>query len=108
MVVIVFTNRLRADADLQAYEQHGNEMYALAQQNPGFVSINEYSSEDGEHVTIVQFTTLEALEHWRTQPDHVRMQQMGRERFYDSYTIQVCNTVRQYAFDAKEGRRVIQ
>jgi heme-degrading monooxygenase HmoA len=98
MIVVVFKNRPRADADLLEYEQFMKELYLLAKQIPGFISVSGYSAEDGERVFIEYFTTLEALEQWRNLPEHVHMQQLGRERFYESYTAQVCTSVSEYTY----------
>ena len=108
MVVVVFTSRLRADANVEEYAELGNVMYSLAEQNPGFVSYSEYSSQDGETVALICFKTLDELEQWRTHPEHVKAQQAGRERFYASYSMKVCTTVRQYAYDVNTGRTVIE
>jgi hypothetical protein len=74
------------------------ELYLLAKHIPGFLSASGYTAEHGDRVHLEYFTTLEALEQWRSLPEHVHMQQVGRERFYESYTAQVCTLVRQYTY----------
>lgn len=58
-------------------------------------------------LSIVRFETLEALEAWRTHPEHVEAQRLARELYFESYHIQVLTTVREYAFQRGEGRRVL-
>jgi heme-degrading monooxygenase HmoA len=97
MVVVVFRSRIRAgnDAELMA---DGARMYELASAMPGFVSYKDFAAEDGENVTIVEFDTLEHLAAWRDHPEHKKVQQRGRERYFSEYHIQVCSTVRDYEF----------
>ena len=56
---------------------------------PGFVDYKTFAAEDGERVTIVTFASLEAHQAWRDHPEHRQAQRLGRERFYESFSIQV-------------------
>ena len=73
-------------------------MYELASKMPGFVSYKDFTAEDGENVTIVEFESLETLAAWRDHPEHKRAQARGRAEFFSEYHIQVCTTVRDYIF----------
>lgn len=98
MIVIVFRARLKSDVDHEALAQVGERMYALASAMPGFVSYKDYTADDGENVSIIEFESLETLAAWREHPDHKQAQQRGREEFFSEYHIQVCTTVREYEF----------
>jgi heme-degrading monooxygenase HmoA len=103
MIVVIFSAKMRADANLEEYGRWGERMYELVQQIPGFISITSYPEGDRGEVTIVRFTSEEALKAWRTQPEHLQAQQLGRSTFYESYWIQVCKTVRDYEFHQDTG-----
>ena len=77
-------------------------MYELAQRIPGFLSATGYAG-DGEEVGVVRFDTLDALRVWREHPEHAVAQRRGRAEFYTSYTIEVCEVVRAYDYDASAG-----
>lgn len=98
MIVIVFRSRLRPGIDLDELVRLGGRMYELASAMPGFVSYKDYTAEDGENVSIVQFESLATLEAWRTHPEHRAVQQRAREALMSEYHIQVCETVRDYGF----------
>lgn len=98
-VVVVFRSRLRADADLQALEAAGVRMYELASAMPGFISYKDFTAADGESVSIVEFGDEASLLAWRNHPEHLRMQQRGREEFMAEYHIQVCRPERDYSFN---------
>lgn len=103
MIVVVFKHRPKADVTLQEDEQFMKELYLLAKHIPGFLSVSGYTAENGDRVHLEYFTTLEALEQWRTLPEHVHMSQVGRERFYESYTAQVCTLVSQISYPGDDS-----
>jgi heme-degrading monooxygenase HmoA len=104
MMVVVFRARARADADLSGIEAVGQRMYELASAMPGFISYKEFQSEDKETLTLVEFETEEQLLAWREHPEHLKAQQLGRERVFESYDIAVCKPVRRYGFSLAKGR----
>ena len=97
-LVVVFRSHLRADADLPALEVAGMRMYELASAMPGFISYKEFTAEDGESVSIVEFSDAASLLAWRNHPEHQLIQQRGREEFMAEYHIQVCLIDREYSF----------
>lgn len=82
-------------AELEAV---GVRMYTLATSMPGFVSYSEYASADGEGVTIVEFESIEAQLAWRNHPEHLEAQRRGREQFFSSFRVTVCELLRDVAF----------
>lgn len=97
-LVVVFRSRLRPEADLPALEAVGMRMYELASAMPGFLSYKEFTAEDGEFVSIVEFSDAASLLAWRNHPEHQIIQQRGREEFMAEYHIQVCRIEREYSF----------
>jgi heme-degrading monooxygenase HmoA len=104
MVVVLFGTNKHDDIDLEEYAARNERMYELVQQIPGFIDIKGYVSDDGERISIARFETEEALKEWRFQPEHVETQRRAREKYYDSYWVQVCKTVRDYEF-SRHGLR---
>jgi heme-degrading monooxygenase HmoA len=97
MFVVVFRSRLRGEATPEL-EKLGERMYALATSMPGFLSYKDFTAEDGESVSIVEFESAETLAAWKNHPEHVEAQQLGREHHFEEYRIQVCTPVREYSF----------
>jgi heme-degrading monooxygenase HmoA len=96
MVIALFKTKMRADADLAAYEKLGLRMYDLASKMEGFVSLSDASLPDGESLAIAAFASPQALEAWRRHPEHLEAQRQGRERFYEAYSVKVCEVTREY------------
>jgi heme-degrading monooxygenase HmoA len=99
MVIALFKFRLRPDIDMAEWEQTFVRMVGLASEMPGFVSIEPYAAEDGSGLAVVRFESDEALQAWKTQPEHVLTQERGREAFFESYHMTVATSiVREYGF----------
>jgi heme-degrading monooxygenase HmoA len=96
MVVIVFRARLKPGVDQQALAQVGQRMYELAAAMPGYISYKDFSAEDGENVSVIEFESLQTLAAWREHPEHKAAQKRGRDEFFAEYRIQVCTPVRDY------------
>jgi heme-degrading monooxygenase HmoA len=92
MIVTVFRSRLVPGLE-EEYLALVERMRELAVKMPGYISHKGFWADDGERVTIVQFESEEAQRAWRTHPDHVAAQRLGREKFYTEYDIKVCRVV---------------
>jgi heme-degrading monooxygenase HmoA len=97
--VIVFRSRLRPGVE-DAYNARAGEIFALAEKMPGYLSIKDYTADDGERVAIAEFDTAEHLRAWREHPEHRKAQQEGRDRWYTFYQVQVCVLERESTFTA--------
>ena len=97
-VVTVFRSRRREEAEA-AYRELSDEMQAAARSVPGFVDFKTFTADDGERVSLVTFASVEAHQVWRNDPRHRRAQKVGREDFYEEYSIQVgeCTHVSQWS-----------
>ena len=87
-VMTVFRSRRRRESEA-AYRKASGEMQAAARLVPGFVDFKTFTADDGEQVSLVTFGTVEAHQVWRNDPRHRRAQKIGRDEFYDEYSIQV-------------------
>jgi heme-degrading monooxygenase HmoA len=97
MIVTIFRSRLRPE-HAGEYSAVAARMEALARTMPGFVSVKGYTAADGERVTIVEFADEEAQRAWREHPEHREAQRLGRERFYETFRIQICREERAHDF----------
>jgi heme-degrading monooxygenase HmoA len=100
MIVVVFRSRLR-DGGSPAYTETGRRMEELARRQPGFVSLKTFTADDGERVTISEFQSLDAVDAWRAQLEHLEAQRRGRTEFYAEYSLQTCELIREAKLAAK-------
>jgi heme-degrading monooxygenase HmoA len=87
-VLTVFRSWRREESE-DAYRALAGEMEAAARSVPGFVDFKTFTAEDGEHVSLVTFATLEAHQVWRNDRRHRDAQKRGRAELYSEYSIQV-------------------
>lgn len=97
MVIAVFRSRLRPGVE-DEFKALGDQMLEIAQAMPGFISYKVYSSDDAERASIIEFASREELQAWRDQPEHLAAQKLGRERFYETYSLVVSEPVRDSQF----------
>jgi heme-degrading monooxygenase HmoA/ketosteroid isomerase-like protein len=96
--VIVFRSRLR-DGVADDYNRHADAVYNRAITMKGFVDSRDFMAEDGERLALIEWDTAENLAEWRDEPSHRAAQQMGRDRYYSEYRIQICSELRSSKFD---------
>lgn len=98
MIVVLFSTTPSDDLDVEDFQRTSARMRELVTTIPGFISYNSYQGQDQETVAIVRFDSEEALDAWRSQPEHLQAQEKGRRSYFKEYWIQVCSTVREYRF----------
>ena len=99
--VTVFRSRLRPGVG-DEYCELAAHMEALAEQMPGFISIESYHDDSGGRVSIVEFESHDQAAAWRKHPEHLEVQRIGRERLYAEYHGLVCTVERTYEFSIEE------
>jgi heme-degrading monooxygenase HmoA len=98
MILLVFTTTPRS-ADVKAeYDEINAATQATARETPGFISWRESVGPDGETVGILEFEDEDALIKWRDNPVHANANKRGREAVYGSYSVRICNVMRQSDF----------
>lgn len=105
MIVTVFRSRLRPDVR-EEYVAAATRMAELARTMPGYISHKGFFADDGERVTIVEFESQEALRAWRMHPEHREAQRHGRDFYYEEYSLQTCEVVREAKFKRAESAAV--
>lgn len=98
MLVILFRSKLTAQAG-EDYQTMNAEMESLVRQNPGFIDVKSYKSEDGERLTVVWWRDEESLQEWRNLLRHREAQKTGRAKWYEYYEMEVANVVRTSSFE---------
>ena len=96
--IIVFRSHLRAEHEAE-FNRHAEQVHERAITMPGFLSTKDFAADDGERLTIVDCDSAENLAGWRLDRAHAEAQQLGRDRYYSQYNIQVCSELRTSSFD---------
>jgi heme-degrading monooxygenase HmoA len=95
MVVVTFRNRMAPGVDEQEYGQRVGKLFELVAAMPGFRGIRSYASEDGERMSVIEFDSHESLAAWRENAEHAIAQELGKQKYYSEYHLQICELVRE-------------
>jgi heme-degrading monooxygenase HmoA len=98
MLVILFRSKLTPEAGAD-YQSMGEQMFEHARNQPGFVDYKEYTSDDGERLTVVRWQDEATLEQWRNDARHRAAKTRGREGWYERYHIEVAKVFQEAKFD---------
>ena len=93
----IFTTQ-RSQSGNDVYEIMASRMVALAQQQQGFLGLESVRGDDGIGITVSYWTDREAIQNWGQQAEHVSVQAMGRQEFYNWYRIRIAEVFTDRAF----------
>ncbi|MCP3731588.1 antibiotic biosynthesis monooxygenase [Sphingomonas sp. MG17] len=96
-VAVIFTSQ-RTSQDDAGYEAAAAAMAALALQQPGYAGLESVRGGDGLGITISFWHDDAAARAWRDHPEHARIRELGRVRWYDWYELQVTRVERGYGW----------
>ncbi|MBD3647914.1 MAG: antibiotic biosynthesis monooxygenase [Pseudomonadales bacterium] len=97
MILAVFRSRVRPECK-EEFSRFAHELEKLARSMPGFISYKDFAAEDGERVSIHEWESAEHLKTWREHPEHRKAQALGRQNYYEDYTLYVLDQPRQSRF----------
>lgn len=90
---VIFTSKLKNN---EGYDRMSESMEALVKTQDGFLGFESARSELG--ITISYWRDLESIKAWRDHPEHSVAMQLGKQKWYDSYSIKISKVEREYDF----------
>lgn len=93
---VIFTASMTNN--LEEYIETAQKIRTLAEQQKGFLGM-ESAGEQFE-ITVSYWESLEAIQNWKQQTDHLMAQQKGKEKWYSKYKVQITKVERAYGFDS--------
>lgn len=93
MYVVIFRAIIRGlDAE---YSSLAARMRRIALERYGCIEFHSVT-EGGHEVSLSYWPSEESVRAWKADPEHLLAQQAGRERWYESYSVQVAEVKREY------------
>lgn len=96
-LAVIFTNR-QVEGDHPDYDRTAARMVELAQQIDGFLGIESVRGADGTGITVSYWRDHDAIERWRTDPEHLDAQAGGRTDWYTWYELRIAQVERARSF----------
>ena len=92
---VIFTSTLVKPSE--DYNKMAARMAELSSQQPGFLGMDSARSDVG--ITICYWESLEAIEYWKQNIEHLKAQQQGIAEWYQYYNVRICKVEREYEFN---------
>ena len=91
---IVFTS-VKSEND-EGYNEMAIKMEELAKQQSGFLGMESAREQLG--ITVSYWSSLEDIQKWRVNLDHIEAQQKGKSTWYKDYKVRIAKVERDYGF----------
>jgi heme-degrading monooxygenase HmoA len=99
-VAVIFTSVQAADR--VGYAETAERMEQLAAEQPGYLGIESVRDPaTGFGITVSYWRTETDATAWKRVAEHAEAQRVGRDRWYDHYTVHVATVTRAYGFDRR-------
>ena len=93
MFVVIFRAKVRSLDD--EYSKTASRMRELALKEFGCIEFCAVT-EGTEEVALSYWPSEESIKAWKAHPEHVEAQRLGKERWYESYSVQIAEISREY------------
>ncbi len=101
VVIIEFEMRAAMESEFKAASKHMQEQ---VKKYDGFLGETPCYSIENENmlVSLFYWRDRESIKAWREDSEHLKTQQLGREKIFASYKIRVCALEREYGWELSE------
>ncbi|WGI20702.1 antibiotic biosynthesis monooxygenase [Amylibacter sp. IMCC11727] len=97
---VIFTAQLSDNTT--GYGPMSEKMVSLAAEQDGYIGIETTRDTEGLGITVSYWADEAALMNWKQVSEHLYAQNMGKQKWYEHYTLRVAKVER--AYDGPEGR----
>ena len=93
----IFSSVRTAEVD-DLYASTAADMFSLAVKQPGFLDAESVEDSARHGITVTYWDSLENIKRWKTNAEHLVVQKMGRDKFYEEYHIRIAKVEREYSW----------
>lgn len=83
--------------DLEGFEEMDKLMLELALEQPGLLGY-ESSGNDQENIFISYWDSMESINTWRNNSEHIIAKKLGKKNWYKRYLSQICKVESSFEF----------
>jgi heme-degrading monooxygenase HmoA len=87
----------------RAHIQELDEQYAVSAARMRELALTEFGclafhalSEEQEEIALSYWPDEQSIQRWRRHPEHIEAQRMGKQKWYQSYSVEVAKIERAY------------
>ena len=103
MMVVIVEFKLRAGSESE-FGDAVEHMQEQVKKYDGFLGEMPYCNLEvkSRFVTLFYWNDRESIKAWREDPEHVKIQELGRNKVFAWYKIRVCELEREYGWEWSE------
>lgn len=91
---VIFTSKKNPVSP--GYDKMSDRINELAKKQDGYLGIDSVRNELGEGITVSYWQSLESIQVWKANAEHLEAQKFGKEKWYESYSVRICKVEREY------------
>ncbi len=95
LIAVIFSSTRTAD-DPSGYLAAATLMEELASAQPGYRGLQSVRDAQGLGITISYWESDAHAKAWRDHPEHTRIRELGRQKWYSEYQLEVAQIERDY------------
>ena len=96
---VIFRSK-RQDANHVLYYQHDGKLEEKIKSLPGYIShFGIRHPETRAGVTVAYFDSLDAIDSWRKDAEHMDAKKLAKSDFYENYSVEITEVIDQYGWD---------
>jgi heme-degrading monooxygenase HmoA len=92
---VIFT--AKKSNNTEGYQEKVAEMAEFVKTQKGFISMDGLSENKNE-ITVSYWKTMDDIRAWSMNERHAEAKKGGKEKWYDSFSVRICEVKREYAF----------
>lgn len=101
LYAVIFKSK-RQDANGDLYYEHNDKLDEKIKSMPGYVKHSGMRHpETREGVTVAYFDSLEAIEKWRKDSEHMDAKKLAKSHFYENYSVEITEVIDSYGWEGK-------
>jgi heme-degrading monooxygenase HmoA len=93
--VVIFSSTQTMDND--DYSVAADRIAERVRSTPGFIRMESVHDANRNGITVCYWESLEAIETWKQDIEHLKAQSEGKERWYEQYRITVAKIAYEYS-----------
>jgi len=96
---VIFKSK-RQDANQDLYYQHDSALEEKIKSLTGYIKHSGIRHpETRQGVTIAYFDSLNAIDNWRKDSDHMDAKKLAKSDFYENYSVEITEVIDSYGWD---------
>ena len=102
---VIFSSIRSNDAD-DLYASTAEAIFSLAAKQPGYLGYDTARDSTRQGITVTYWDSLENIKRWKTNAEHLVVQKMGRDMFYEEYHVRIARVEREYRWSKPNSREI--